>query len=98
MLKEDHPLLIYYVYSGKMVGFTGKVVKQMSTYSPWTLIGILTGFLVFAISLPALLSKKISESQDIKKHDTEGEKSTTQTTKKDIKSPQLRDRKSKRID
>lgn len=82
-----------------MVGFTGKVVKQMSTYSPWTLIGILTGFLVFAISLPALLSKKISEGQeDTKKHDTEGEKSTTQTTKKDIKSPHLRDRKSKRID
>jgi hypothetical protein len=81
-----------------MVGFTGKFVKKMSAYSPWTLIGILTGFLVFAISLPVMLNnKKSSDSdKDTKKHDTEGENSSQ--AKKDPKSPQLRERKSKRID
>ncbi|KAI9358772.1 thioredoxin-like protein [Pilaira anomala] len=42
---------------GKMVGFVGKTIKKLSAHSPWTLIGVLTGFLVFAISLPVLLNK-----------------------------------------
>lgn len=77
-----------------MVGFVGKVVKQLSSHSPWTLIGVLTGFLVFAISLPILFGKP--REGDTKKHDTKGEKSSE--TKKDVIKPQLRERKSKRID
>ncbi|KAG2215552.1 hypothetical protein INT46_000358, partial [Mucor plumbeus] len=46
---------------GRMVGFTGKMVKKLSAYSPWTLIGVLTGFLIFAISLPVMFSNKGSE-------------------------------------
>jgi hypothetical protein len=80
------------MYSGKMVGFAGKMIKRLSSHSPWTLIGVLTGFLVFAISLPVLFAKP-----------TQVEVTTTTTTtsvetKKEVKSPQLRERKSKRID
>ncbi|KAI7899236.1 thioredoxin-like protein [Cokeromyces recurvatus] len=75
---------------GKMVGFTGKVVKKLSSYSPWTMIGILTGFLICAISLPIILTKK--QQQFVKNKDD-----PIQNTSK--KNTALRARnKSKRID
>jgi hypothetical protein len=76
-----------------MVGFTGKVVKQLSSYSPWTLIGVLTGFLVFAISLPVLLNNKKVADQAVL-HTKENEKSSEQSKG----TPKLQKRKSKRID
>lgn len=82
-------------YSGKMVGFAGKMVKRLSSHSPWTLIGVMTGALVFAISLPILLGRKSEEDQ---KKDTTKKIDTENETKKEVKSPQLRERRSKRID
>ncbi|KAL9546008.1 hypothetical protein MBANPS3_006872 [Mucor bainieri] len=87
---------------GKMVGYTGKVVKKLSAYSPWTLIGVLTGFLIFAISLPVMLSSRGSEEQESAaaaaaaavSDDTTKQAASTSTAK----SPELRSRKSKRID
>ncbi|CAO3617601.1 unnamed protein product [Mucor hiemalis] len=80
---------------GKMVGFAGKMVKRLSSHSPWTLIGVMTGALVFAISLPILLGRKSEEDQ---KKDTTKKIDTENETKKEVKSPQLRERRSKRID
>lgn len=85
---------------GKLVGFAGKTVKRLSSHSPWTLIGVMTGALIFAFSLPVLLGKKSEEQEgNSKKVDTENETTTTTTTteKKQVKSP-LRERRSKRID
>jgi len=87
-----------------MVGYTGKVVKKLSAYSPWTLIGVLTGFLIFAISLPVMLSSRGSEEKEAESevlqqqaavsNDTTRKAASTSTAK----SPELRSRKSKRID
>jgi hypothetical protein len=41
-----------------MIGMTGVIVKKLSNYSPWTMIGVLTSFLVVAISLPMMLAKQ----------------------------------------
>ncbi|KAG2232746.1 hypothetical protein INT48_001100 [Thamnidium elegans] len=68
---------------GKMVGFVGKMIKKLSGHSPWTLIGVLTGFLVFAISLPVLLNNKTVAETD---------------KKKEVKASPTSKRKSKRID
>lgn len=76
-----------------MIGLTGKIVKQMSSYSPWALIGVLTGFLIFAISLPILLKSKVASDravQNPKEIDNPSEQSKT--------TPKLQKRKSKRID
>ncbi|KAI8879519.1 thioredoxin-like protein [Backusella circina FSU 941] len=42
---------------GKMIGMTGVIIKKLSNYSPWTMIGVLTSFLIVAITLPMLLAK-----------------------------------------
>lgn len=77
-----------------MVGFVGKTIKKLSAYSPWALIGVLTGFLVCAVTLSVFFNDKSSTKVDNKKQDTLSE--TKQV--KNVKSPQLRERKSKRID
>ncbi|CAO3651089.1 unnamed protein product [Mucor fragilis] len=86
---------------GKMVGYTGKVVKKLSAYSPWTLIGVLTGFLIFAISLPVMLSNRGSEEKETAV-EAEASKqaaiSDSTSTSRSAKLPELRSRKSKRID
>jgi hypothetical protein len=80
-----------------MVGLTGKIVKQLSSYSPWTLIGVLTGFLIFAISLPVLLNNKKAADQVVQNQNdtTKNEKSIESNYKT---TPTLQKRKSKRID
>lgn len=73
----------------------GKSIKKLSGYSPWAMIGVLTGFLVCAVGLSIYSSKHLSSTGvDNKKHDSASE--TRQV--KNVKSPQLRERKSKRID
>ncbi|KAI8647142.1 thioredoxin-like protein [Parasitella parasitica] len=80
---------------GKLVGFTGKTVKKLSSYSPWTLIGVLTGFLIFAISLPVILSKKDSKELEEPAEEVPAKAQIASATKQ---SPELRSRRSKRID
>lgn len=82
-----------------MVGFTGKMVKKLSAYSPWTLIGVLTGFLIFAISLPIMFSNKGSEEKVAAvKEATASDDTTKQAALVSKHTPELRSRKSKRID
>ncbi|CEP11409.1 hypothetical protein [Parasitella parasitica] len=84
---------------GTLVGFTGKMVKKLSSYSPWTLIGVLTGFLIFAISLPVMLSNRSAERQDETAKEIAAPDDTTAYAPSVSKqSPELRSRKSKRID
>lgn len=63
MKEKKKKKLISFNQSGKMVGFVGKTIKKLSAHSPWTLIGVLTGFLVFAISLPVLLNKSTTTNE-----------------------------------
>lgn len=82
-----------------MVGFTGKMVKKLSAYSPWTLIGVLTGFLIFAISLPVMFSNKGSEEGvTAVKEKKVSDSNTKQAASVSKHTPELRSRKSKRID
>lgn len=67
-----------------MVGFVGKTIKKFSGHSPWTLIGVLTGFLILAISLPVLMNNKTVAETDKKN--------------KEVKASPASKRKSKRID
>ncbi|KAI8982529.1 thioredoxin-like protein [Pilobolus umbonatus] len=72
---------------GRLIGVVGKTVKKLSGYSPWTMVGVLTGFLIFAFSTPYILGRTmhnmpVSQNTEIK------EKAT----------PPLKHRKSKRID
>ncbi|KAL7311908.1 hypothetical protein PS15m_009618 [Mucor circinelloides] len=84
---------------GKMVGYTGKMVKKLSAYSPWTLIGVLTGFLIFAISLPVMFSSRGSEEKEAAaQQEAVADDTTKNAVSTSTKSPELRSRKSKRID
>lgn len=71
----------------------GKSIKKLSSFSPWVLIYALVSFLMTAAGL-YVYSSKASDIEDTKKTDTASE--TNQV--KNVKSPKLRERKSKRID
>jgi hypothetical protein len=55
------------VCSGKLLGFVGKTVKMASNYSsPWTLVGVLTGFLILVLFLPIIIDKLNKKTDKVK--------------------------------
>lgn len=74
------------------------MIKKLSNYSPWTMIGVLTGFLICALGLPIYLSKGYSQEADKKVEDNSIEhKTESVSTGKKSPNTSVR-RKSKRIE
>ncbi|KAI8975434.1 thioredoxin-like protein [Mycotypha africana] len=98
-VKPKNGLLSPFSLFGHLVGFTGKLVKKVSSYSPWTLIGLLTGFLILSFGLLVLSNKKTaSPTMAADNTEQQGSKDTEDIPKQIANRASLRERKSKRVD
>lgn len=59
-----------------MAGFSGKIIRKLSSFSPFTIVATFTGFLLFTVIVPVMLTSQYTEVEE-EHEDKSGDKDVT---------------------